>query len=71
MQIEAMCADFERMATDLEAYIRSEEDRTRVHDLAHFAYSTFARSMTRRRDNLRRSVGELKRQLAEAKIVLE
>jgi hypothetical protein len=71
VQIEAMCADFERMATDLETDIRFEEDRTRVHEPAHFAYSTIARSMTRRRDNLRCSIGKLKRQLADVNIVLE
>ena len=67
VQIEAMIADFERMANALEANVRSEEDRTRIHDPANFAYSTFARAMTQRCDNLKRSIGELQRQLAEAK----
>jgi hypothetical protein len=67
LQIEAMIADFERMANTLESDIRSEEDRTRVHDPAHFAYSAFARAMTQRCDNLKRSIGELQRQLADAK----
>jgi hypothetical protein len=67
LQIEAMIADFERMANALKADIQSEEDRTRIHDPAHFAYSTFGRAMTQRCDNLKRSIGELQRQLAEAK----
>jgi hypothetical protein len=67
VQIEAMIADFERMANALESDIRSEEDRTRIHDPANFAYSTFARAVTQRCDNLKRSIGELQRQLAEAR----
>jgi hypothetical protein len=67
LQIEAMIADFEGMAHALEADIRAEEDRTRIHDPAHFAYSTFAKAVTQRCDNLKRSIGELQRQLAEAK----
>lgn len=67
LQIEAMIADFEKMANALEADVRSEEDRTRIHDPAHYAYSTFARAMTQRCGNLKRSIGELQRQLAEAK----
>ena len=69
-QIEAMIADFERMASTLEAEIRAEEDRTKIHDAGHFAYSTCARAMTQRRDNLKRSIADLRKQLADAKVVL-
>ena len=71
LQIETTIADFEKMANALEADIRFEEDRTRIHDPAHFAYSTSARAMTQRCDNLKRSIGELQRQLAEAKRTAE
>ena len=66
-----MIADFERMAKTLEADIRAEEDRTGVHDARHFAYSTCARAMTQRRDNLKRSIAELRRQLADGKVALD
>jgi hypothetical protein len=78
VQIEAIVADFDRMAIELEGWIRVEENRTRIHDSAHFAYSASAVAMTRRRDVLRqsretlmRTVDELKRQLSEADAMLE
>jgi hypothetical protein len=70
-QIEAMIADFERMASMLEADMRAEEDRTGIRDMGHFAYSTCARAMTQRRDNLKRSIAELRRQLADGKVALD
>ena len=41
-QIEAMVAEFERMATDLDREIQAEQDRAGIHDPAHFAYPTYA-----------------------------
>jgi hypothetical protein len=77
-QMEAIIADFDRTANELEGWIRAEQNRTRIHDPAHFAYSTFAIAMTRRRDALKRSretlmrsIDELKRQLADADASLE
>jgi hypothetical protein len=70
-QIEAMIADLARMANALQDDIQAERDRTGIHDLAHFAYSTSARAMTERRDNLNRSIDELKRHLVDAKVALE
>lgn len=66
-QIEAMIADFGRMSADLDREIATEEQRSGLTDPAHFAYPTYARAATVRRDNLRRSAGELKDQLEEAK----
>src|SRR5258707_4657678 len=59
-QIEAMIAEFERMATDLEREIKTEQDRAGIHDPAHFAYPTYAKAAISRRENLKRSAGELK-----------
>jgi flagellar FliJ protein len=70
-QIEVMIADFDGIARQLEGEVRAEQGRTGIHDPAHFAYSTSAAAMTRRRDNLKRSMDELERQLAEAKVALE
>ncbi|MDB5650011.1 MAG: flagellar export protein FliJ [Hyphomicrobiales bacterium] len=70
-QIEAMIAEFSRMATDLDREIAMEESRSGVTDPAHFAYSTYARAARSRRDNLHQSAGELRGQLEEAKALLE
>lgn len=69
-QIEAMSADFDRMAGDLEREIKHEQDRAGIHDPAHFAYPTYAKAAIGRRENLKRSAGELKAQLDEAKAML-
>ena len=66
-QIEAMIADFTRMSADLDREIASEEQRSGVSDPNHFAYPTYARAAVARRDNLKRSAGELKDQLEEAR----
>jgi flagellar protein FliJ len=69
-QIESMIADFERMATDLEREIKTEQDRAGIHDPAHFAYPTYAKAAMQRRENLSRSAEELKVQLDGAKEAL-
>jgi flagellar protein FliJ len=77
-QMDAAMADFDRPATELEGWIKAEENRTRIQDPAHFAYSTFAIAMTERRDALKRSretlmrsIGDLERQLVDADVTLE
>jgi flagellar protein FliJ len=69
-QIEAMIAEFERMATDLEREIKIEQDRAGIHDPAHFAYPTYAKAAITRRENLKRSADELRVQLEDAKLAL-
>ena len=69
-QIETMIAEFDRMAGDLEREIRVEQDRSGIHDPALFAYPTYAKAANARRENLKRSVGELRLQLEEAKSAL-
>jgi flagellar FliJ protein len=69
-QIEAMIADFDLTARRLDDEIKVEQDRTRIHDPAHFAYSTSAKAMILRRDNLKRTIAELKRQFATVKPAL-
>jgi flagellar FliJ protein len=70
-QIEAMIAEFSRMAADLDREIGVEESRSGVTDPTHFAYSTYARAARSRRDNLHQSTGELRGQVEEAKALLE
>jgi flagellar export protein FliJ len=66
-QIETMIAEFDRMAKDLDDQIRSEQERSGIHDAGHFAYPTFAKAAMQRRDNLTASAAELREQLAAAK----
>ena len=70
-QIEAMVADFERMANDLDREVANEERRAGISDPAHFAYPTYARAARVRRENIVNSANELKGQLDAAKGELE
>ena len=64
--LEWMIREFDGMAADLDRQIQAEGDRTGIRDRAHFSYSTFAKSATQRRDNLRTSTDAMREQLAEA-----
>jgi len=70
-QIELMVAEFTRMAIDLDREIVNEEKRAGISDPNHFAYPTYARAAIARRDNLKRSIGELTAQIEEAKAAQE
>jgi len=59
-QIEAMIAEFDRIAGELEREIKVEQDRAGIHDPAHFAYPTYAKAATTRRQNLKHSTDELR-----------
>lgn len=69
-QIEAMMAEFDRMATELDREIATEENRSGISDLTHFAYPTYAKAARARRDNLKRSADDLKTQLTDAQAEL-
>lgn len=64
--LEQMIREFENIASDLDRQIQAEEDRTGVKDAKHFAYSTFAKSASQRRDNLRASIAGLRQKLEAA-----
>lgn len=66
-QIENMIAEFERMCGDLDREIKSEQEKVGISDPAHFAYPTYAKAAKQRRENLMRSIDDLKVQLDEAK----
>jgi flagellar export protein FliJ len=66
-QIEMMIADFQRMISDLDDQIVSEQNRVGIHDIAHFAYPTFAKAAIQRRENLKVSVGDLEVKLEAAR----
>lgn len=66
--LESMIRDFEQLAGDLDRQVTVEEDRTGIKDPKHFAYSTFAKAVAQRRDNLRVSVLDLKAKLELARL---
>ncbi|NGP18481.1 MULTISPECIES: flagellar export protein FliJ [Devosia] len=70
MQIEMMVADFERMASELDQQIEIEHTKTGISDVAHFAYSTFAKAALTRRDNLLASANDMKSKLEAAQDAL-
>ncbi|MGV3650995.1 MAG: flagellar export protein FliJ [Devosia sp.] len=65
-QIEMMVADFERMASELDQQIEIEQQKTGISDIAHFAYSTFAKAAMMRRDNLLASANDMRVKLEAA-----
>jgi flagellar FliJ protein len=67
VQIEGMIAEFQRMSTDLEREIQTEQERAGINDPTHFAYPTYAKAAIQRRENLNRSTDELRGQLEEAR----
>lgn len=69
-QIEAMIAEFDRIATELDREIKVEQDRAGIHDPGHFAYPTYAKAAMTRKENLKRSTDELRAQLDDAKAAL-
>ena len=69
-QIEMMIADFERMAAELDQQIEIEHTKTGISDVAHFAYSTFAKAALTRRDNLLASAGDMRSKLEGAQDAL-
>ena len=69
-QIETMIADFERMASELDQQIEIEQQKTGISDVAHFAYSTFAKAALQRRDNLLASATDMKVTLETAQDAL-
>ncbi|MEF3366013.1 flagellar export protein FliJ [Methylocystis sp. 9N] len=66
VQLNAMIAEFTRMANELDREIAQEERRANIDDPSHFAYPTYARAARVRRDNIMASVAELRGQLDDA-----
>src|SRR5262252_4793189 len=65
--LRAMIGDFDSMIGQLEEQITAEEDRTRIKDPRHPAYSMFAKSAAKRRQNLLISVAHTRSMLDLAK----
>ncbi|RUT34712.1 flagellar export protein FliJ [Arsenicitalea aurantiaca] len=69
-QIQMMISDFERMASELDQQIEIEQQKTGISDVAHFAYSTFAKAAIQRRDNLLASANDMRDKLESAQDAL-
>src|SRR5262245_6217218 len=59
--------DFDLTIAYLDGLIAAEEDRTRINDTGHAAYSIFARAAVKRRQNLLVSVAHPRSMLHVAK----
>lgn len=70
-EIESMIAEFQRKQDELDQQVQIEEARTGVCDPGHFNYSLTAKSIRSRRDNLNKSIADLRQQRHEAKERLE
>jgi flagellar FliJ protein len=69
--LATMIRDFDNMIADLGEQIAAEEDRTKIKDARHPAYSTFAMAAAKRRQNLLISVARTKSMLDAAKRELD
>jgi flagellar protein FliJ len=70
-QVGSLIGDLRSELDGIEGEIRAEQDRTTIYDPGHVCYSHLARAMIHRRDNLKRSIDELQRQFADARIASE
>jgi flagellar FliJ protein len=66
-EIEMMIADFRQLVEDLSHQIELEEETSRIRDVNHFSYPTFAKAARQRRDNLLSSIKDLEVRLESAK----
>ncbi len=64
--IEAMIFDFKRLVEDLTHQIEVEEETSRIRDVNHFSYPTYAKAARQRRENLLDSIKSLEGKLEEA-----
>jgi flagellar protein FliJ len=69
--LETMVRDFENFVVDLAQQIATEEERTRIRDQRHVAYSTFATAAAARRRNLLASTADLRAKLDAAQHELQ
>jgi len=65
--LRTMIRDFDNMIGQLEQQIAAEEDRTRIKDPRHPAYSMFAKAAAKRRQNLLSSEAHTRSMLDVAK----
>ena len=69
--LKMMFREFTSTAADLARQIEAEEERSRIKDHTHVAYSTLAKALAVRRSNLLISAAEVEKKLLEAQRVLD
>jgi flagellar protein FliJ len=69
--LDTMIRDFNNLIANLGEQIAAEEDRTKIKDPGHPAYSTFAVAAAKRRQNLLISLAHTKSMLDVAKQELD
>ena len=69
--LETMIREFKSTAANLEREIAIEEERTRIKDPTHVAYSTLANALATRRANLLISAADMEKRLLEAQSELD
>jgi len=70
-EIELMIVDFKRKLDELDQQITIEEGKNGVSDPKHFNYSTSAKALRDRRENMSRSMDDLDGQLSDAQAAYE
>ena len=69
-EIEAMIAEFNDMAIDLDRQIAVEQERAGISDVNHYAYPTFAKAARTRHENLEASIQDLQEKRGAAEQAL-
>ena len=69
--LETMIREFTSTAANLARDIAIEEERTRIKEPTHVAYSTLAKALAVRRDNLLMSAADAETRLLEARRELD
>ena len=68
--LDSMIEEFRQMVINLDQQIISEQEKSGISDINHFAYPTFAKAAIQRRDNLIVSVEELEVKREQAQVEL-
>jgi len=69
--LESMIGDFRQMVINLDHQIISEQEKSGISDVNHYAYPTFAKAAIQRRDNLIVSIEDLEVKLEGAQAEMQ
>ncbi len=69
--LEAMRAELEGKIAELDRLLGEEQRRAMESEMGRFAYPTFAKSVAGRKENVRRSIAEIDRQIENARDLVE
>ena len=69
--LDAMIGEFRQMVINLDHQIISEQEKSGISDVNHYAYPTFAKAAIQRRDNLIVSIEDLEAKLENAQAEMQ